>query len=94
MAGKTLCINFFLYLFIFNLGVCKTSIIFASKQSGIQVAIAVSVPGDIIELDLGMYSGRENCALNLNIDNITIRGVPGRTSIVCNGGEPLEAHVR
>jgi hypothetical protein len=51
------------------------------------MAIFSIAPGDIIELGSGVYSGRENCDLILAVDNVTIQGLKGQTTILCDGGE-------
>ena len=59
----------------------------STSMLGIQSVVASLLPGDIVQLSSGIFSGPQNCGLNLSVDNITIQGVPGSTTVICSSGE-------
>ena len=52
---------------------------------GLKNVTRSAVEGQIFLLEPGIYSGPENCGLNLSIDNITIQGSGIDTIISCSG---------
>ena len=55
------------------------------SNSSISSALTDILPGDVLILNGGTYSGSENCNINVITPNITILGSTGRVIIDCNG---------
>ena len=72
---------------------CDAKIFVVSPNSGMRTSVINMTAGDTIMLDAGSFSGPDNCGLEFSTDNTTFQGVPGQTTIVCDG-EPAPKRMR
>ena len=68
---------------------CRAKTIFVSPNAGMRTSILNMIAGDTIMLEAGSFFGPDNCGLELSTDNTTFQGVPGHTTIVCDGDHGL-----
>ena len=79
---------FIMYFELFLLSpnlIARCDIISVSPAGNLSNAIALAVPGDVVELGPGLYRGVDNCNIRILASAIEIRGNSSATIIDCSG---------